>query len=91
MTTESIGTLRRELLVLRALDRLLTGELARIARQEEEWGRQDWDSVDTAARVNAEVGAVQVLRDQVQAAQRELSDQLRLAQDEASNEESELA
>jgi hypothetical protein len=68
---------QREALLLEAVERLLTAEVARLHREQGRAEAQEWDAGEAVAEVRAEAGAVTALRERLRAALAQVRQELR--------------
>lgn len=77
MTTDTVNRLRRELLIVTAVERLLATEVGHMYRWRDVREAQEWDAGEAATEIQAEISEVKLLREQLHAARQELQRELR--------------
>jgi hypothetical protein len=80
MPTDTEARLRRELLLLRAVELLMGGEIARLSRQEARREHDEWDAGDAAAATETAIAVVAEMRQHLVAARREAAGELEEAE-----------
>ncbi|MBI3968873.1 MAG: hypothetical protein HY329_24815 [Chloroflexi bacterium] len=82
MAAEMAARLQRELLIVSTLERLLTGEVARIDRERQRREAQEWDAGEVVIQADLEIASVKALQEKLEAVHQELLGELRAAEGE---------